>query len=324
MTDTARVSFFKKGKVRPSTTRQRSPGPSSESSNAATLRAPDATSSSEAVIPIRKAPSRLLSQGTKRARIHEDGEADSGVDVNWAAGSSSNMNAALGILEGDEAEALLERKRQKVDDDITTGDSALDDGLYRGQSAYKSHITKSKEIPKAMRVGPQKSASTIRTVTIVDYQPDVCKDYKETGFCGFGDTCKFLHDRGTYLAGWQLDKLAAEPQKNADEAESDSDSDEDIPFACLICRKPYTDPVVTRCGHYFCSSCAIKRFAKTPKCLACNAPTGGIFNRADKVIAKRNARERKSKEEDEPSESALAGIEVEGLAENSDSDESDE
>ncbi len=43
---------------------------------------------------------------------------------------------------------------------------------------------------------------------------------------------------------------------------------------------------MTRCGHYFCSSCAIKRFAKTPKCAACGAPTGGIFNRADKVIAK--------------------------------------
>lgn len=178
MTDTARVSFFKKGKVRPSTTRQRSPGLSLESSSTAPFRASDATSSSEAVVPIRKAPSRLLSQGTKRTRIHEDGEVDSGVDVNWAGGSSSNVNAALGILEGDEAEALLERKRQKVDNDIMNDDLTLDDGLYRGQSGYKNHITKSKEIPKAMRVGPQKSASTIRTVTIVDYQPDVCKDYK--------------------------------------------------------------------------------------------------------------------------------------------------
>lgn len=41
---------------------------------------------------------------------------------------------------------------------------------------------------------------------------------------------------------------------------------------------------MTRCGHYFCSACAIKRFAKTPKCMACGAPTSGIFNRADKVI----------------------------------------
>lgn len=22
-----------------------------------------------------------------------------------------------------------------------------------------------------------------------DYQPDICKDYKETGFCGFGGEC---------------------------------------------------------------------------------------------------------------------------------------
>ncbi|KAE9401035.1 hypothetical protein BT96DRAFT_818465 [Gymnopus androsaceus JB14] len=85
----------------------------------------------------------------------------------------------------------------------------------------------------------------------------------ETGYCGFGDTCKFLHDRGTF---------------GDEDSDSDSD-DEDIPFACLICRKPYTDPIVTKCGHYFCSACAIKRFAKTPKCLACGTPTGGMFNR---------------------------------------------
>ena len=93
------------------------------------------------------------------------------------------------------------------------------------------------------------------------------------------------------LAGWQLDKIAANPKKQVDDDSSDSDSDEDIPFACLICKNPYTDPVVTRCGHYFCSSCAIKRFAKTPKCLACGAPTGGIFNRAEKVIEKLKKRD---------------------------------
>ena len=87
------------------------------------------------------------------------------------------------------------------------------------------------------------------------------------------------------LQGWQLDKLAANPQKQAED-QSGSDSDDGLPFACLIGRHPFTDPVVTRCGHYFCSSCAIKRFAKTPKCAACGAPTGGIFNRADKVMAK--------------------------------------
>lgn len=176
MAENAKVSFFKKGKTRPTTARQRSPGLSVESPTSAVGIANP--TGSELVVPGRKAPSRLLSQGTKRTRRNEDGEADSGLlDVNWAAGSSSNMNAALDILEGDEAEALLERKRQRVDEN-NNGDLIADDGLYRGQSAYKTHITKNKEVPKAMRVGPQKSTSTIRTVTIIDYQPDVCKDYK--------------------------------------------------------------------------------------------------------------------------------------------------
>lgn len=115
------------------------------------------------------------------------------------------------------------------------------------------------------------------------------------------------------LAGWQLDKLAETAKKQVED-ESNDDSDEDVPFACLICRKHYTDPVVTRCGHYFCSACAIKRYAKTPKCLACGAPTGGIFNRADKIIDKVN-KKRKVKEEEEADDSKVNenGTEIQGL-----------
>lgn len=40
-----------------------------------------------------------------------------------------------------------------------------------------------------------------------DYQPDICKDYKETGFCSYGDSCKFMHDRGDYKSGWELEAV---------------------------------------------------------------------------------------------------------------------
>ena len=121
----------------------------------------------------------------------------------------------------------------------------------------------------------------------------------------------------TDLAGWQLDKLAADPKRNANDSSSESDSDdEDIPFACLICRKPYTDPVMTRCNHYFCSACAIKRYAKTPKCAACHAPTGGIFNRADKVVErmkkKKEAANEAEGDEVEDGDVQLEGLEVKG------------
>jgi len=101
-----------------------------------------------------------------------------GPDVKWTA-AGSHVNAALEILAGDEAEDLLAKRRRKEKADAGEDDEEIpDDGKYRGQAAYRSHLKKSTEVPKAMRVGPQRSTSTIRTVTIVDYQPDVCKDYK--------------------------------------------------------------------------------------------------------------------------------------------------
>ncbi|TFK25191.1 spliceosomal zinc finger-containing protein [Coprinopsis marcescibilis] len=325
------VPFFKKKKgARPTTARKRSASPER----------PDkftpSSSKTQVVLPNRKTASNLLSAGTKRTASQRDGVDESqgperdGPDVKWTA-EGSHINAALDIIAGDEAEELLAKRQRKERQDA--GEDDIDvpyDGQYRGQSAYRTHVTKSTEVPKAMRVGPQRSTSTIRTVTITDYQPDVCKDYKETGFCGFGDTCKFLHDRGTYLAGWQLDKLAENQNKQGKGgSDPDSSDDEDIPFACLICRKPYQDPVVTRCGHYYCSACAIKRYAKTPKCLACGAPTGGIFNRADKVIDKAN-KKRQEKEDKDTANGDGDGdssIQIEGLEDkhgHSDDHDSDE
>ena len=149
--------------------------------SALTVDVPSSTKS-EVVLPSRKAANNLLSAGTKRSasqRQEADDEADvpqrEGPDVKWTT-EGSHINAALEILEGDEAEEMLAKKRKKENSD---DEDAPDDGLYRGQKAYQTHIKKSKEIPKSMRVGPQRaSGSTIRTVTIVDYQPDVCKDYK--------------------------------------------------------------------------------------------------------------------------------------------------
>lgn len=131
---------------------------------------------------------------------------------------------------------------------------------------------------------------------------------------------------GLDLAGWQLDKLAEIPRKQVEDvSDSDDSDDEDIPFACLICRKEYTDPVVTRCGHYYCSACAIKRFAKTPKCLACGAPTGGIFNRADKVIEKLKKKKEAEAADDDapdaPDASGVKDVKLQGLGEDSDEEE---
>lgn len=41
-------------------------------------------------------------------------------------------------------------------------------------------------------------SSHVKTNTVMDYQPDVCKDFLKNGYCGYGDSCKFLHYREEY------------------------------------------------------------------------------------------------------------------------------
>ena len=176
------VPFIKKkGRSRPTTTRQRSVSPGPAETDTAS---PTVPPKSEVVRPARKNASQLISAGTKRTaskRAEDDAEEEEeeerdGPSVNWTA-AGSHINAAKEILQGDEDEALIAKRRraENPDDD---DDDVPDDGLYRGQKGYTNHIKKRQEVPKAMRVGPQRNTSTIRTVTIVDYQPDVCKDYK--------------------------------------------------------------------------------------------------------------------------------------------------
>ena len=55
-------------------------------------------------------------------------------------------------------------------------ESQTADGTYKGLA---------KDGP-SRSVGPMK-ATNVRTTIAVDYSPDVCKDYKTTGYCGFGE-----------------------------------------------------------------------------------------------------------------------------------------
>lgn len=187
------------------------------------------------------------------------------------------------------------------------GGEVESDGTYKGTSNYQSFIQKNPNAPSKI-VGPVKAPTNIRTITVTDFAPDVCKDYKQTGFCGFGDSCKFLHAREDYKQGWELDrdweistKGKKKPQKQPGGADSEDDDAalEGIPFACIICKNPYTNPIITKCGHYFCEACALQRYRKNPACAACGAGTGGVFNGAKglkKLLEKKRERARKRRE----------------------------
>lgn len=213
---------------------------------------------------------------------------------------------------GSDAKSLLGTSRNRpLKTDHTTEPS--NDGTYKGAAGYQSFIQKNPNAP-TRTVGPVKAPTNIRTITVTDFAPDVCKDYKQTGFCGFGDSCKFSHFREDYSQGWELDRdweKAGDKGKKGgrgatksfaeggDEEEEEDAALEGIPFACIICKKPYVNPIVTKCGHYFCEACALQRYRRNPSCAACGAGTGGVFNGAKnlrKILDKKRERGRKRRE----------------------------
>ncbi|GMN62798.1 hypothetical protein TIFTF001_031876 [Ficus carica] len=213
-----------------------------------------------------------------------------------------------------DARAIRERVLKSAEEALkgkgkNTGDEKLYKGIH-GYTDFKAGFRREQTVASEKAGGshgPLRASAHIRATARFDYQPDICKDYKETGYCGYGDSCKFMHDRGDYKSGWQLEKEWDEAEKirkrklalgggdsddgGADQSDDDDD-DNSLPFACFICRQPFEDPVVTKCKHYFCEHCALKHHAKNKKCFVCNTPTLGIFNTAHE-IRKKMAEERR-------------------------------
>lgn len=62
----------------------------------------------------------------------------------------------------------------------TSNAPSASDGTYKGAANYQSFIQKNPD-SLAKQFGPIKAPTNIRTVTFMDYTPNVCKDYKQTG-----------------------------------------------------------------------------------------------------------------------------------------------
>lgn len=162
-----------------------------------------------------------------------------------------------------EVETALDRDAQAIYEKSVQinkeQEGKADDKVYRGLNNYTQYYKKKDTVAGnassgQVRNGPMRAPAHLRATVRWDYQPDVCKDYKETGFCGFGDSCKFLHDRSDYKHGWQLEQEHGNGSNQAgDESDGNDDSkyeihsdDESLPFKCFICRDSFVDPIMTK------------------------------------------------------------------------------
>ena len=68
-----------------------------------------------------------------------------------------------------------------------------DDKQYKGMNEfaadYRAGFRREHTIASEKGGGAHGPARIARMTFIMDYKPDICKDYKETGFCGYGDSC---------------------------------------------------------------------------------------------------------------------------------------
>jgi RING finger protein 113A len=124
----------------------------------------------------------------------------------------------------------------------TTAIIRASDGLAGPEGAKKTEdlytiapIDKSASKPGSY-FGPKLAPTNVRVTCRFDYQPDICKDYFETGYCGYGDNCKFAHIREDYKSGSQLEREFEEEQKRKEEElknafsalrDEDDDGDDD-------------------------------------------------------------------------------------------------
>jgi len=227
-------------------------------------------------------------------------------------GGNATAYNEVDTAEDRDARAIAERNLALQEEEGVNEDGSK---IYRGQAGYKNHLKKD-----AASVGNNKNTGTqgpirapafFRATCRFDFQPDICKDYRDTGFCGFGDSCKFMHDRGNYKSGWQMEKewdekqakrksmiaMGMDPDAKADDDAAAANGEflvdgkgpggaEELPYACHLCRGPFVEPVKTKCGHYFCQDCMGARYKEgNPKCPICDKNTAGIFNHCRRFAA---------------------------------------
>jgi RING finger protein 113A len=254
--------------------------------------------------------STMVGQRTKKPRVVTHTFAGSKDAELLGAGVEQRLATStiqIDTAHDQDAQAIFERQMAITKDLKDTGTVIGEENVYRGLNGYalmneRKETQGGNAYSGVTMKGPARGTQSIRENVRWDYAPDICKDYKETGFCGYGDSCKFLHDRGDYKHGWQIDgeldggiqgKYAGndfrdkEGAKDIRSYEIDSDEEEALPFACFICKDPFVKPVVTKCKHYFCEKCALTRYkTKSTKCGACGAQTNGIFKPAKAVLEK--------------------------------------
>ncbi|CAH2354569.1 pre-mRNA-splicing factor Cwc24p [[Candida] railenensis] len=183
------------------------------------------------------------------------------------------------------------KKRKQLDDEKT---KRRDASVHLEENEETNNNVNREEDQEASKVSVSKPLKaipvSINRTTVTDFQPDVCKDFLQTGYCGYGDTCKFLHVRDESRQKRAINKEwesvgGKASQKSISEVEVSGDGSRGSPhpFRCVLCKSDYKSPVITSCGHLFCQKCFLDRVKKKHACFICGKDTLGVCKPVSKA-----------------------------------------
>ncbi|GMF17319.1 unnamed protein product [[Candida] boidinii] len=138
--------------------------------------------------------SKFIKRAKLNNQVDKTKEIKQGADnsVKDTTESSSNSNLEPGSRSSSSSSSDSDPDSNEQNDNTKEIKRHDSDGnrLYTGMKDYNAVK------PKEMRV--KGLSADIKANNVIDYQRDVCKDFLKNGYCGFGDTCKFLHYRDEF------------------------------------------------------------------------------------------------------------------------------
>lgn len=123
-------------------------------------------------------------------------------------------------MPAEELEEELAKRRflENVEATRLAKEGKLNSKIYRGMNSYASHKMTTDDINNAeqaykKKMGPSRLNSTIKNSCRFDYVLNLCKDWHDSGYCPFGNSCLYLHDRSNVKTGWELEKDFEQAEK---------------------------------------------------------------------------------------------------------------
>ena len=146
--------------------------------------------------------------------------------------------------------------------------------------------------------GPLRAPTNIRVTSRMDHNPELCKDWFDAGYCVFGNSCIYIHDRYDYKTGWEMDRDFEKQERERWRRINDPTYQErpeyeeklekfKVDEQCKMCNANYTNPKTLSCGHIFCEQCANKLHDGKGKCLVCKKVLTGVMNNAEGELEKK-------------------------------------